>query len=151
MVLPATAQQWTTLWGPDDSSSSFVLRKQLNKVELMARILKLYFPGQSSFTRMQHTYLVPAIEEKWDEHLRSFQAELDDKDVLLGDGCMDSPGHCAKYCTYSMMENDRKKIIAIETLDKREVGKKSTNMEEAGFQRAFMEDVRSSNNITEVP
>lgn len=117
----------------------------------MARILKLYFPGQSSFTRMQHTYLVPAIEEKWDEHLRSFQAELDDKDVLLGDGCMDSPGHCAKYCTYSMMENDRKKIIAIETLDKREVGKKSTNMEEAGFQRAFMEDVRSSNNITEVP
>lgn len=70
---------------------------------------------------------------------------------LKGDGCMDSPGHCAKYCTYSMMENDRKKIIAIETLDKREVGKKSTNMEEAGFQRAFMEDVRSSNNITEVP
>lgn len=62
---------------------------------------------------------------------------------------MDSPGHCAKYCTYSMMENDSKKIIAIETLDKREVGKKRTNMEKAGFQRA-LEDVRSSNNVTEV-
>lgn len=48
-----------------------------------------------------------------------------------------------------MMENDSKKIIAIETLDKREVGKKSTNMEKAGFQRA-LEDVRSSNNVTEV-
>lgn len=59
---------------------------------------------------------------------------------------MDSPGHCAKYCTYSMMENDSKKI---ETPDKREVGKKSTNMEKAGFQRA-LEDVRSSNNVTEV-
>lgn len=47
------------------------------------------------------------------------------------------------------MENDSKKIIAIETLDKREVGKKSTNMEEAGFQRA-LEDKRSSNNVTEV-
>lgn len=47
------------------------------------------------------------------------------------------------------MENDSKKIIAIETLDKREVGKKSTNMEKAGFQRA-LEDVRSSNNVTEV-
>lgn len=68
---------------------------------------------------------------------------------LKGDGRMDSPGHCAKYCTYSMMENDSKKIIAIETLDKREVGKKSTNMEKAGFQRA-LEDVRSSNNVTEV-
>lgn len=61
---------------------------------------------------------------------------------------MDSPGHCAKYCTYSMMENDSKKIIAIETLDKRAVGKKSTNIEKAGFQRA-LEDVRSSNNVTE--
>lgn len=121
-----------------------------SKVELMAKILKLHFPSQSSFTRMQRTYLVPAIEEKWDEHLRSFRAELEDKDVvLLGDGRMDSPGHCAKYCTYSMMENDSKKIIAIETLDKREVGKKSTNMEKAGFQRA-LEDVRSSNNVTEV-
>lgn len=116
----------------------------------MAKILKLHFPSQSSFTRMQRTYLVPAIEEKWDEHLRSFRAELEDKDVvLLGDGRMDSPGHCAKYCTYSMMENDSKKIIAIETLDKRELGKKSTNMEKAGFQRA-LEDVRSSNNVTEV-
>lgn len=52
----------------------------------MARILKLHFPSQSSFSRMQRTYLVPAIEEKWDEHLRSFRAELEDKDVLLGDG-----------------------------------------------------------------
>lgn len=48
-----------------------------------------------------------------------------------------------------MMENDSKKIIAIETLDKREVGKKSTNMEKAGFQRA-LEDVRPSNNVAEV-
>lgn len=49
----------------------------------MAKILKLHFPSQSSFTRMQRTYLVPAIEEKWDEHLRSFRAELEDKDVVL--------------------------------------------------------------------
>lgn len=54
-----------------------------SKVELMAKILKLHFPSQSSFTRMQRTYLVPAIEEKWDEHLRSFRAELEDKDVVL--------------------------------------------------------------------
>lgn len=54
-----------------------------SKVELMAKILKLHFPSQSSFTRMQRTYLVPEIEEKWDEHLRSFRAELEDKDVVL--------------------------------------------------------------------
>lgn len=61
---------------------------------------------------------------------------------------MNSPGHCAKYCTYSMMENDSNKIILIETLDKREVGKKNTNIEKDDFQKA-LEDVKSSDNVTE--
>ena len=31
---------------------------------------------------------------------------------------MDSPGDCAQYCTYTMMEKDSTKIAALETLDK---------------------------------
>ncbi|XP_056014430.1 uncharacterized protein LOC130052702 [Ostrea edulis] len=62
---------------------------------------------------------------------------------------MHSPGHCAQYCTYTMMENDSKKIVALETLDKRETGRKSTNLEKASFQRA-LEDVKQSNQVTEV-
>lgn len=68
---------------------------------------------------------------------------------LKGDGCMDSFGYCVKYCIYFMMENDSKKIIVIEIFDKREVGKKSINMEKVGFQRV-LEDVRFSNNVIEV-
>jgi hypothetical protein len=48
-----------------------------------------------------------------------------------------------------MMENDTKKILALETLDKRETGKKSTNLEKAGFQRA-LEDVKRRNQVAEV-
>lgn len=62
---------------------------------------------------------------------------------------MDSFGYCVKYCIYFMMENDSKKIIVIEIFDKREVGKKSINMEKVGFQRV-LEDVRFSNNVVEV-
>lgn len=62
---------------------------------------------------------------------------------------MDSFGYCVKYCIYFMMENDSKKIIVIEIFDKREVGKKSINMEKVGFQRV-LEDVRFSNNVIDV-
>ncbi|XP_048728592.1 uncharacterized protein LOC125646390 [Ostrea edulis] len=121
-----------------------------SKVALMAKFLDLHFPSQSSFTRIQRSYLVPAIDEKWETHQESIRADLGDKNlVLLGDGRMDSPGHCAQYCTYTMMENDSKKIVALETLDKRETGRKSTNLEKAGFQRA-LEDVKQSNQVTEV-
>lgn len=42
---------------------------------------------------------------------------------------MDSPGHCAQYCTYTAMENDSREIISIVTVDKRETGRNSVVME----------------------
>lgn len=59
--------------------------------------------------------------------------------IIVGDGRMDSPGHCAQYCSYTVMENDTKKILSILTLDKRETGKKSTNLEVKGFKRSLEE------------
>ncbi|XP_021339633.1 uncharacterized protein LOC110440829, partial [Mizuhopecten yessoensis] len=46
---------------------------------------------------------------------------------------MDSPGHCAQYCTYTFMEMDTKKILCIVTMDKRMTDRKSTNLEKACF------------------
>ena len=51
------------------------------------------------------------------------------KTILLGDGGMDSPGFCAKFCTYVGMCNDTQKILALDVIDKRENKLKSTNME----------------------
>lgn len=42
---------------------------------------------------------------------------------------MDSPGHCAQYCSYTMMENNTKKIVTLETMDKRKTALKSSAME----------------------
>lgn len=50
---------------------------------------------------------------------------------------MDSPGYCAQYCSYTVMENETKKIISITTLDKRETDRKSGNMEIRGFERCL--------------
>ena len=48
--------------------------------------------------------------------------------ILCGDGRNDSPGHCAKYCTYVLMEQFFSLIVDIENADKRETGGVSSNM-----------------------
>lgn len=58
---------------------------------------------------------------------------------IAGDGRMDSPGHCAQYCTYTFMEDRTKKIISVKTLDKRETDRKSGNLEKVGFLRCLQE------------
>lgn len=46
---------------------------------------------------------------------------------------MDSPGHCAQFCSYTFMEYETKKILSIVTMDKRMTDKKSTVLEKACF------------------
>jgi len=58
-----------------------------------------------------------------------------------GDGRNDTPGHCAQYCSYSLMEKDTKKILTLKTIDKRMTDRKSGNMEKFGFQ-ATMEELK---------
>ena len=63
---------------------------------------------------------------------------------------MDSPGHCAQYCTYTGIENDSKKVVSIITMDKRETEKKSTNLEKASFVK-MMEELKDKDaNVVEV-
>ena len=49
--------------------------------------------------------------------------------ILCGDGRNDSPGHCAKYCVYVLMEEFLDIIVNIQVTDKRERGGVFTNME----------------------
>ena len=56
--------------------------------------------------------------------------------VVSGDGRCDSPGKCAKFCTYTLMETSKNAILHCETVDKREVDNKSPNMEREAVDRA---------------
>ena len=69
--------------------------------------------------------------------------------MILLDRRIDSPGHCAEYCTFTMMGKDSTNIVALETFDKRETGRKSTNLEKLGSQR-LVDDVKSNVNVKEV-
>ena len=63
---------------------------------------------------------------------------------------MDSPGHSAKYCTYTVIGQESKKILVMEIVDKRECMVVSSRMEAVGFERAINELKRNGLNIVEV-
>ena len=63
---------------------------------------------------------------------------------------MDSPGHCAQYCSYTFMVDVSRKIVCIITIYKRATEKKSTLLEKACFLKGlqFLREKRI--NVVEV-
>ena len=58
-----------------------------------------------TFFRHQKLYLQPAVISTWERHQQAIFTTLKDvKLTLSGDGRADSPGHSAKYGSYSVIE-----------------------------------------------
>ena len=57
--------------------------------------------------------------------------------VLSGDGRCDSPGSSAKFCTYTLMEEETGTILHMEHINKTEVFNKSPNMEREALRRSL--------------
>uniref|UniRef100_A0A8C6UFY6 Transposase n=1 Tax=Neogobius melanostomus TaxID=47308 RepID=A0A8C6UFY6_9GOBI len=92
-----------------------------------------------TFFRHQQKVLHGAVMQLWRERqmwmLSALQTE-DHEIVCGGDGRADSPGHCAKYGTYTMMELRKKAVIDIQTVQSNEVGG-SYHMEGEGLARSL--------------
>ena len=69
--------------------------------------------------------------------------------TVSGDGRCDSPGKCAKFCTYTLMETSKNTILHSETIDKREVQNKSPNMEREAVDRA-LKKLKERVNVVEI-
>ena len=97
---------------------------------MFCQFVNLGFISRATFSRLQRNYAIPAITSLWEE-MKTDVWKLLDKEALIlcGDGRNDSPGHCAKYCTYVLMEQFLNIIVDIGNVDKRETGGISTNME----------------------
>lgn len=54
-----------------------------SKISLMARFLQLQFVSVSVFQRIQRTYLVPAIENFWEERQSELLGDLKDEQLVL--------------------------------------------------------------------
>ncbi|XP_060085277.1 uncharacterized protein LOC132564656 [Ylistrum balloti] len=103
-------------------------------------MLNLHFPSAAVFHRIQNFYIGPTVDLFWKEHQTELIESFAGKDiVLMGDGRMDSPGHSAQYCSYSLMEMETKKVLSLVTMDKRVVDRKSTTIEKEAFRRSIEE------------
>ncbi|XP_075526238.1 uncharacterized protein LOC142557927 [Dermacentor variabilis] len=78
-----------------------------------------------------------SLLEVWTKHQNLLFEELAGKPLLVaGDGRADSPGHSAKYGTYSLIDIDRNKVFHVETVQSNET-KGSSNMELEGLKRSL--------------
>ena len=119
------------------SSSILLSGLTYTKVQSLADILKLKFFSERTFYSIQDKYLFPVINEFWHQEQNSVFSELGNKDLWLsGDGRCDSPGHNAKYGTYTMIDQHTDKIVDFHVVQVTEVSS-SNAMEREGFKRCM--------------
>ena len=73
--------------------------------------------SMSSFMNYQRSYLHPAIQHVWkryqDYHIQDIVAS-EDQIVIGGDGRADTPGHSAKYGSYSIMDLEESIVLDVQ-------------------------------------
>lgn len=80
-------------------------------------ILNVSSISKSTFMKHQRHYLQPAIIELWNQSQAAFIDEAVTQNRALcigGDGRSDSPGHCAKYGSYTVMDLDQNTIVDVQ-------------------------------------
>lgn len=103
-------------------------------VSRLGSCLNLQFIRESVFYDTQLRFLFPVLNQAWENEQEVVRQELVNKSAinLYGDGRCDSPGHNAKYGTYTFMDDDTSKVVAFSVVQVPEVTS-SNAMEKEGF------------------
>ncbi|XP_056100848.1 uncharacterized protein LOC130079563 [Rhinichthys klamathensis goyatoka] len=108
------------------------------KMRKVFRAMHLKTHTYDAFRRHARTYLEPAIIYKWTEEQSLQRHDLSQSKsvIVAGDMRADSPGHSAKYGSYTMMDLQTNNIIDIQLVQSSEVGGRR-HMEEEGLRRSL--------------
>ena len=89
-----------------------------SKFSLLCQALNVKIPGEQSFLNSEKHYIAPTVFDFWEQMNVACSNVLGDKELcILGDGCSDSPGHCARCCSYVVMENEAGTVLDIQIVD----------------------------------
>jgi hypothetical protein len=83
----------------------------------MLDILGVQSIGYSSFMEHQRNFLQPAVKEVWlaeQKAVLRVAKQAEGGAAVGGDSRCDSPGHCAKFGSYSLMDLQSGKIIDVQ-------------------------------------
>ena len=107
------------------------------KFAQFATLLNLQCLAERTFYEIQKDILWPVIQDAWNKKQSELFDELQGQQVKLsGDGRCDSPGHTAKYGTYTVMDSETDKVVDFQIVQKSEV-KNSSVMEKEGLVRCL--------------
>ena len=120
------------------SSSILFTGNTFVRIENFAACLGLQFLSDRAFYKNQDQYLFPVINAAWEKEREAVVDELCNKEIvkLSGDGRSDSPGHNAKYGTYTCMDSESGKVTEFSLVQVTEVSS-SNAMEKEGFVRCL--------------
>ena len=81
------------------------------------KILKMECFSRQTFHKHQKNYLIPVVIKLWKEEqdgvIQNMSA-LPGGVVLSGDGRSDSPGQCAKYGAFTVIEQRVNKVLGVQ-------------------------------------
>ena len=103
-----------------------------------AKHLNLQFVSSTHYYKTQKTILFPVVEQTWIKSQSALLKQMKQSSSVdvCGDGRCDSPGHSAKYGTYTLMDEKTNLIIEFSVVQVTEVTS-SNAMEYEGCKRAL--------------
>ena len=117
------------------SAGLFFSGIQFSKFQQFSSAINLNSIGENCYYTLRDKYVFPVIDTHWEkEQTRVINTLKDRVDpvTLAGDGRCDSPGHSAKYGTYTMLDVVSDQVVDFKVVSVCEV-KNSNAMEKKGF------------------
>ena len=121
------------------------------KIAEYFRLANVQWLGKTRYYAFQRKYLSGVVNEAYVKEKEVLLGDLKKKGPckLSGDGRCDSPGHNAKYLTYSMIDQIKSTIINMSVTQVTEAGN-SNRMEKMGFIKVLEELKEKGLNIEQI-
>lgn len=110
-----------------------------SKATRMFQFLNMASISYRTFMYHQQCYLHPVVIEVWRDQQASYMQEAQNsrRHVHLGgDGRADTPGHCAKFGSYTLMDLEKNMVVDLQLIQSNEVHG-SCHMEKEGLIRGI--------------
>ena len=88
-----------------------------SKILRIMDFMNLQTISNSTFLKHQKDYLQPAVVRVWERQQAAMISKIKEEDrriVIGGDGRSDSPGHSAKFGSYTFMDMEKHKVIDLQ-------------------------------------
>uniref|UniRef100_A0A672IZZ1 THAP-type domain-containing protein n=1 Tax=Salarias fasciatus TaxID=181472 RepID=A0A672IZZ1_SALFA len=116
------------------SASIFFSGIHFAKFDRFCSNMNLKTISEDTYAALRKKHVFPVINKTWIAEQEAVLSEIKSQEevVLCGDGRCDSPGHSAKYCTYTFLDAQSSKVVDFNVVSVTEV-KNSNAMELKGF------------------